>query len=100
MLASGTYCMGAIFHSLKMNHTIEAGKGCAATLVTMTVEFLLREDVSAALCKHQNDSFRDMVARCFKARWGKHTSQEKETIVKKLMRWSICGMCAVTRFGP
>lgn len=41
--------MGAVLGPSEMYHTIETSKRCAATLVAMRVEFLLGEDVSAAL---------------------------------------------------
>lgn len=69
-----TASMGAIFRSLKMNHAIKAGKGCAAALVTMTVEFLLREDVSTALARKRDhgekiDAVADLWVVCCDSIW-------------------------------
>lgn len=41
--------MGTVFYATEVHHAIETGKGCATTVVTVRVEFLLREDVSAGL---------------------------------------------------
>lgn len=36
----------------KVCHAIQAGKGCAATLSSVRIEFLLREDITTALRKN------------------------------------------------
>jgi hypothetical protein len=41
--------MCAILHALEVNHAVDAGKGCAATLVSMGIELLLCEDIAAIL---------------------------------------------------
>lgn len=46
---SDTYSVSAVLGPLEMYHAVETSKGCAATLIAMRVEFLLGEDVSAAL---------------------------------------------------
>jgi hypothetical protein len=40
--ASGTYSMSAIFLSLEMDHTVQAGEACASTLIAVRIEFFLR----------------------------------------------------------
>jgi hypothetical protein len=44
-----TYRVSPILSSLKMNHAVDASKRRAATLVTMGIEFLLGEDITACL---------------------------------------------------
>lgn len=41
--------MRAIAHALEMGHAVDAGEAGAATLILVRVEFLLGEDVAAAL---------------------------------------------------
>lgn len=48
--------MGTIVSALEMHHAIEAGERCAVTLVAVSVEFLLRQDVAASLDKGQKGS--------------------------------------------
>jgi hypothetical protein len=45
----GTYGMLTVGDAFEMDHTIQAGIGCLVALVTVRIEFLLGEDVAAAL---------------------------------------------------
>lgn len=41
--------MRSILGALEVHHAVNAGEGCAATLVSMRVELLLGEDVTTGL---------------------------------------------------
>lgn len=41
--------MRPVIHALEVYHTIDAGEGCAIALVTMRIQFLLGEDITATL---------------------------------------------------
>lgn len=44
-----TYRMRSVFSAIEMDHAVDASKGCAATLVTVGIEFLLGEDITTVL---------------------------------------------------
>lgn len=44
-----TYSMGSVLDAREVHHAINAGEGGAAAAVSMRVEFLLGEDVTARL---------------------------------------------------
>ena len=46
---SKTYSMSFVFRSTEMRHAIETGEGSASTLIPVTVELLLGENVTAVL---------------------------------------------------
>lgn len=48
-LVLNTYSVGAIFRPLEVYHAVETSERRTVTLVAVRVQFLLREDVSAAL---------------------------------------------------
>lgn len=41
--------MRSIIRALEVDHTINAGEGCAATLVAMRIELLLGQNIAARL---------------------------------------------------
>lgn len=63
--------------SAKMRHAIDAGEGGTPTLAVMSIQLLLREDISTRL----RCSWISICSDAFPSGRGSHTSQEKETIV-------------------
>ena len=54
-LVLDTYGVRAVVRPLEVHHAIEAGVRCAVALVAVRVEFLLRQDVAAALHRRQQE---------------------------------------------
>lgn len=50
----GSYSVRAIFCAFEVLHTVQACIGCAAARVSVAIEFLLGEDVSAVLCERKS----------------------------------------------
>jgi hypothetical protein len=81
-LARDTYSVRAIVRPLEVHHAIEAGERCAVALVTVRVEFFLRENVSAALHHHQHEMAAGERDGTVSGRLDHLTSHEKDTILK------------------
>lgn len=47
--------MSPVFSAPEMHHTIDAGEGCASTLVAVRIKLLLGKDVAARLVKAKDD---------------------------------------------